>query len=1034
MLFIKYFLGTSTLGKNMRAVILHLSDIHIKSDQDEIVSCANSIASAVFHKISVDSTLIIIISGDIAYSGTEEQYDIASSFLEDLELAFYEEYETLSIKYVLCPGNHDCNFEKNHDVREFILKKFSGEEGDEIKEDIIEQCVLPQTAYIKFREKFESEYIEVDHLWTSRYINVGNSRLLFECVNLAWNSRLHEQQGRMSFPFHRYKDKHRLECDLRFAVMHHPPNWLDQKSYREFRSNLRSLSDFVFTGHEHNCNMAKYDDIESGKSIIVEGGVLQEDGMNNSSFGVICIDTYTNDAQYTQFKWERKRELYIENVQRTLKEVQCTRTGCFHLTSIFQQKVSDCGAYLTHSEKVNLELEDIYIYPMLKVNLDGEEREKDASAENLRNPNFLGTCSIISGDDSSGKSSLIYTLYKEYLLNGYFPLLIDGVKLKSDQESKIDLLINKLINEQYESSAFEAQFNQQSRKQKILFIDDFDSSPIKSVRSRNTALRYLQSRFSIMLFTVDTSFEVSELIATDEFSILTQFNHYTIKPFGYVKRTELIHKWYSIGESSEQSEGDYIANCDLAEKLVDTVMDKSLIPVTPLYLLILLQSQDNQGSSDLSESAQGHYYGYLLTQSLLDIGIKKDKIGEELSFAKHLAWFFSQKSTDNIISEREFKKFTTEYSDKWHSVNFEEKKNNLINSKILSRDEGNYRFRYLYNYYYLKGMYLSDFLLEEETRKEIAKCIKHLYIKKYAHTILFLAHHSSSDNILVDIKDAAEKLFSEVYPVEFNGENKALVELIQDAPKLEQSKKPILQNRLAVSQVRDDAEPANDFFEINQEQDPDNLTLIAKLNMLFKTIDILGQVLKAQYSKIERLKKAELIDQIFSAPLRSLQDFYKNIGENPTILIEAISSEMSKKDRVSEEASSKLARTVVSRIIQGVSASFISRSAQAVNSDNLKEDIAKVVESNGTLAYELIDVAISLDTYKGLDKRKLKSVSERCNNNLVAKKVLDMLVFKRLYMFKTTERDMQWLSSEMGFDIKTQHAITYQNQKQRLIK
>ena len=92
------------------------------------------------------------------------------------------------------------------------------------------------------------------------------------------------------------------------------------------------------------------------------------------------------------------------------------------------------------------------------------------------------------------------------------------------------------------------------------------------------------------------------------------------------------------------------------------------------------------------------------------------------------------------------------------------------------------------------------------------------------------------------------------------------------------------------------------------------------------------------------------------------------------------------------------------------------------------------VTRNGTLAFKLIELCIHLDSPKAIPRQKLKQLFKEAEKDLVAARLIKIMVLNRLYMFKTTEKDMQWLSGELDIDIGTQHFITYQEKKQRLIK
>jgi len=65
---------------------------------------------------------------------------------------------------------------------------------------------------------------------------------------------------------------------------------------------------------------------------------------------------------------------------------------------------------------------------------------------------------------------------------------------------------------------------------------------------------------------------------------------------------------------------------------------------------------------------------------------------------------------------------------------------------------------------------------------------------------------------------------------------------------------------------------------------------------------------------------------------------------------------------------------------------------------------------------------------------KSPSASHTKNLTLPANRLLQMMLLNRLYMFKTSEQDMQWLHEEMQLDLGMQHAITYRENRLRVSK
>lgn len=91
--------------------ILHFSDIHIKEKDEDISYMCEEINNAIESNLEELESILIIISGDIAAHGKEEQYNNAYVFLEELREDLKSRTK-LNVYYFVIPGNHDCNFQK----------------------------------------------------------------------------------------------------------------------------------------------------------------------------------------------------------------------------------------------------------------------------------------------------------------------------------------------------------------------------------------------------------------------------------------------------------------------------------------------------------------------------------------------------------------------------------------------------------------------------------------------------------------------------------------------------------------------------------------------------------------------------------------------------------------------------------------------------------------------------------------------------------------------------------------------------------
>ena len=115
----------SPKGDTMKIAILHLSDLNIDKDNSQwLLKRAEQIVPAVWNDFSDCGKIIIVVSGDIANTGTEEDYGYAMAFFRELLKQFAKRglnNKELENKIICVPGNHDCNYEKDNAARQMLL-------------------------------------------------------------------------------------------------------------------------------------------------------------------------------------------------------------------------------------------------------------------------------------------------------------------------------------------------------------------------------------------------------------------------------------------------------------------------------------------------------------------------------------------------------------------------------------------------------------------------------------------------------------------------------------------------------------------------------------------------------------------------------------------------------------------------------------------------------------------------------------------------------------------------------------------------
>lgn len=712
------------------------------------------------------------------------------------------------------------------------------------------------------------------------------------------------------------------------------------------------------------------------------------------------------------------------------------------LTETFKSKITDPGAYLISAGR-NLALTDIYVYPdLLPVNVTGNANQQRVyfNAGKLQDREQIECGVLVAGEERSGKTSLLYQLFVHYHASGMVPILLDGAAISSIHDRDLERVIKRAVQAQYGPAAAKA-IEQTSRKNKIVLVDDLDQGSLVASAARATILKLLKARFAHVVVTVGAMFEMAELLQGDTKTRLEDFRHYKLQAFGNVKRSTLIKRWFRLHDDGSVDDGTFIGKCDGAERVLNAVMDTSLIPHVPLHLLTLLQSIGDGRSGELENSSLASYYEFLLTQALLRAGVKQDKIDDYTQYCSYLAWHFHMHGTggygsDRLISTNELRAFHEFFCDEFFSIDFSASIDILQKARVLQHSGQDFCFRYPYIYYYLKGKYISlEIQNNEDLPTYVASCCDHLYVRDNANTVLFLAHHMSNNLVIDHIARALKLLFEDVAPTQLADDVDGVNKLIYQAPELVYqggSPETHRDKRDADADARVARGGEKDHMADQAEQSP-KLSLTARLVLLTKTSAILGQLINAQNARIRRQRKHELIKEIYDGNLRALNNFFAMMTENSEPLMMQLRGLLKEKSKdLSQAAGEAFARRFVSQAIETVSIGLILKAARNTTSDELADVVASVVEDNATNAYRIIELATLLDSPKDLPRKVLLALNTACGSNLVAIRVIRHLDLNRLYMFKTSQQDLFWLHENMKMDIKAIQKVSYGRPDARL--
>jgi len=1025
----------------MTAVILHLSDIHIKSTSDWIIDKSELIASSIYANLPEASVVFVVVSGDIAWAGKKEEYAASKNFLNAIK-AYVRKERDVPVHFLLAPGNHDCDFSLNSTTRTLTLNAVrSNPQG--IDDSVIETGCVVQAPFVAFAAELhtEDETRVGDSLWTAHRFTVEGKEIVFDTVNVSWCSQIKEEPGTLVFPHTRYATYLEQTPDLRIGVIHHPLNWFSQAMYHPFKQFLRSLSNVLISGHEHVGGVGEDLNATSGHSAYVEGCVLQDAKRpTTSSFNVIELDLAEGSYRATRFLWDITDKHYSATEEgswsdfRTLPKKALNR---FEITEEFQQLISDPGAAFQTTSGSLIKLADLYVYPDMQEPLEKPDTKRILSTSLLQDVSRLTGGVLLSGEEKVGASSLLYMMFRHFYDQGLLPLYVRGADIKAATERNIDAAIENAVSEQYGPESVEI-FKQASKSKKILFLDDFDDGPVKGGLYRARILKAVNSRFQYFLVTASELFDFKTTVVPHGEGKISDIKEYKLLPFGYTLRANLVKRWLQrTVDDGSLDEATLLARLDQAERMLDSVMARNIVPALPLYLLTLLQSIDAGVSGGFEESGLGEYYDFLIKEGFKSAGIPKKDWGKMIEYCSHLAWLMHATEHKEVSSD-ELKAFTERYSKEENTVVFESRRRELVESMVLSSSGDYYRFRYHYVYYFLKGRFLSSKLDDLVVLAHVRECCAHLYVRENANTVLFLAHHAFNNPVFLDcIVQAASTPFGGEIPVNFRGGDLALLtDFVTDLklPPLKYNGESPETMRERENQRRDRMDDGTDGLTESKEDGAES-KFAPQMISLFKTVEILGQILKNQIANVNRNRRVELLQILMKGPLRALRAYFALfVKDKEQAQLELV--ELLKKRKVfdTEEQRLEAARKLLAHLMQYTSFGFILKAISSISSDELQADIESAAKAIDTPAARLISVGVRLDSPKEFPRSEMRNLLAEVKPDFIAMRVLQMLTLRRLYMFRTSERDKQWLDSQEVLGIKMQHAVDARTRSTKLLK
>ncbi len=1022
----------------MKLLLVHLSDIHVRGDDDAILGRAGSIAAAVRNLDYELDAAVVAVSGDLAYAGGEGQYEAVWRFLCAISsqlsvgLRAGEGGTPVPVHVVAIPGNHDCDFSQPGGARSMVIGGVLAEPRQVEDRSVVDVCVKVQEPFFAALEEHGTDGVgtaatDYDRRLSYEYrIAVGGETVRLLCLNTAWLSQMHEEQGKLYLPADAVPVD-RDDAAVVVAMLHHPYNWIESNAARALRKRIETVADLILTGHEHDAS-ARAQQVSTGeRNLYVEAGALQDSAIpGDSTFSAFVLDLAVRKQKTAQFVWEG--DLYAlrgaaneagDGFGLLWEEFQVSRLhgrDAFELAPSMRELLDDPGVNLAHRNRAAIRLSDVFVFPDMEESIPASTEARrvvhgDTVIELVADAPRL----LIIGDTQGGKTCLAKVIYRYLHQGGYVPVLVDGATRLPSGERLHARLVD-LFAQQYHPAMRDA-FRQLDHSRRVIIVDDFHKLPLNP-RVRQAFIDALTAFASkVILLADDVASEAADLLyPRGRVTAAAAFVAYRILPFGYERRDALVDKWLLLDGGGEDGAAEIAHRRDGITRTLNALIGRNLLPPYPVYVLAVLQGAEATTPLDTRMSTYGSYYEIFIRAALARgrTPVQSDIVLNYLAhFAYHL-FVGRVLAVDDEAFEDVHRSFERRYEISLSAKNLRDE---LVACDMLAVS-GGVRFKYPYAYYYFVASWLRDHINEPVVRAQIADLSRSVHIEKHANILLFLAHLSKDPVVVQEMRAAAQLFYVGMAPAAFGDDMAPILAMGATDAQLTYEERDIDEERKRRLARLDEYERASrnvaggegeagdgptlddSTLADGSETAADTLNPIITLVAALKTLEILGQVLKSFPGSLEGDVKHDIARECYGLGLRAATWFFGELQTHEADIVrEMIDAVRQGEPHLRDEQAERRARKVIMGLLDALGFVVIRSIASAVGSPELGQTYRRVAAQDDMPSVHLVNTSIRLDQSAAFPEGLIQTMARDLERQPFARRMLSYLVLNHFISF-----------------------------------
>ncbi|QSX77979.1 STAND family AAA ATPase [Agrilutibacter solisilvae] len=362
-------------------------------------------------------------------------------------------------------------------------------------------------------------------------------------------------------------------------------------------------------------------------------------------------------------------------------------------------------------------------------------------------------------------------------------------------------------------------------------------------------------------------------------------------------------------------------------------------------------------------------------------------------------------ATSKEVEQADFEAFHVEHCQRYNlRLPMGSLQAQLVEADILEDRGGRVRFKYPYHYYYFLARSISQRSWGElEPRVDLL--VRSIHTERSANVLLFLAHLKRDPRVAEKIIDSATQMFRDLPEAD----------LFEVSPVLDKFK-PMEIRQILVEGAREFQLEQRALDEKDHEAASQEIEKVAEarlrsriddavlMNAAFKTLQVLGQVLRNHAGEIERDDKHAMADTCVGLGLRVLSFLYRMVGSHGEEMLKFRGLQIkAERGSMNDSELAEELESYLPSMMSSLTVGTLIKIANAIGSEELSPTLDDVLR--GVNTRKLLRLIAHLEHFSDFPKKELLDFEEDAlqRGPVLPNSVLRRFLIRRFYLFPVRE-------------------------------